>query len=597
MAAQQTMIDTQIMDFFSDVRSAMNISGEDIAAAMYDWELPELAPWEGLHLADRDGLDVTREMIDNIEYAFPEKTMTYKGRPIIVYQRDQFIPGVKYRNGRYGKYHVCFCNELRKKKDKHIFENRYVITYDTSGIFKVNISVRDKNAQGKVVTKVAESNVYKKLNVCEQCLYELNWRNFRDHAGTGEYWYKYGDDRARKKLVAEFVIKDFLYEARKKSFVLLRVDDTAELGTDAATDVKKYHNDPQYKSRIKSMRNYICDGCGKKFKENELEIHHRSHNEGENRLSNIMVICNSCHNIIHQEEGGLRNTYTEPTTITYADIQKNIGDMHRTGRGLKQDDKEANKHYALAAKGYEEAADEGEAEAEFKLAQMMSAGEGMPADKEAADKLFKKAAADYKKSADSGDPTACHVMYTMYSEGLGVKKDETAAEKMKVNAYKGYMKKPDKWGADDCIRISEVAPDENEAVRWKEKASFIYGVMADRGDAVAAYKHSELIENERDIEDEIELPPTEEDYKQSAEAFAKIVDNYEANQNVATVAKRALSGSNDAVKKLEKFYVDGDRDAFKALKELARNHNEEAERIIQEHGSVEDIMEMARLFM
>ena len=69
----------------------------------------------------------------------------------------------------------------------------------------------------------------------------------------------------------------------------------------------------------------LCECCGEAFTSRQLEIYHRNHNEGDNRRENLVVICKKCHDMIHQQEGGLRNKSQEDVSdLEYGDINKRL---------------------------------------------------------------------------------------------------------------------------------------------------------------------------------------------------------------------------------------------------------------------------------
>ena len=86
-------------------------------------------------------------------------------------------------------------------------------------------------------------------------------------------------------------------------------------------------------------------------------------------------------------------------------------------KGFKAD-KASN--YAIAAKWYRKAAEQGDADAQFNLGVMYRKGKGVTQDDAEAVKW-------YRKSAEQGDASAQYNLGLMYAEGTGVTQDTIAA--------------------------------------------------------------------------------------------------------------------------------------------------------------------------
>jgi len=58
--------------------------------------------------------------------------------------------------------------------------------------------------------------------------------------------------------------------------------------------------------KCKQRYNYICQKCGKSFKENKIKLH--AHHViplskgGRNVLSNLIALCEDCHSKVHNKE-------------------------------------------------------------------------------------------------------------------------------------------------------------------------------------------------------------------------------------------------------------------------------------------------------
>ena len=584
--------DEEIFNTFSDIFNVMGITRDDIASEMYDWELPPLPPSEREKLGSSEGLLMTKEVMAGLEVAQPGGAMLYRGRPVLVYIRDQMLRRNKYERGWYNPFHICYCHSLREAKEEHRYENRYVLTYDTSGEFLVNLSVREDN-YGTVYTEAKEQHTYRKLKVCQTCLYELNWKGFRKYAGPGIKWFEGGDKRKRLQMAENFSISEFLQSVRKSQFQPMQIEGISASG---GTAIKKYSLTAEMKQQIKNSVNNICECCGETFTARQLEIHHRNHNEGDNRRENLLVICKKCHDMIHQQEGGLRNQSKEDISdLEYGDINKNIGDMYRKGYGVKVNNHKAAEHYQFAAEGYESASSTGSAEACMKLGKLMIDGLLENATPEQAQAFLEKSLNSYKSKAKNGDPAAMYALYIMYSNGWGCRKNNKNAEAYKQQAYSKYMENPSQWGADDCIRISQLASEADVAEKWKSRAAFLYGVMADNGSAQAGYQQAVLIESEKSDEDEVELPDTKTLFAAAARAFESLNNKYEENQSLDKLTEKARQGNEKAVQKIGAMYLHGEKQGLEILKQMAVSGHEAAIQTVAqcaEAGDMDAIMAM-----
>lgn len=56
---------------------------------------------------------------------------------------------------------------------------------------------------------------------------------------------------------------------------------------------------PQEFERTKSLVQVECDDCGKSGKHHALNVHHINRDKSDNRMSNLQVLCASCHRREH----------------------------------------------------------------------------------------------------------------------------------------------------------------------------------------------------------------------------------------------------------------------------------------------------------
>lgn len=287
--------DNSILNPFKKTFQILGITPENITEAMYELKL-DLPPIDSSlkFQLETDGF-VFEENEDilhhkDISFTAPHEYFLFKKRPVLVYIRDQYVTWEDYQAENLNRFHVCFCKALDEAKNQHRFKNRYVVTTNTRGKFFVNIADRESRYP-------FEEGVYKKLEVCKDCLREINWKNFRSFCGGGAEWWKGGNYNQRKKIVENFSIDEFLKNVRRDLF-----NGVENLSYNAAK--KEYSLSWEFKNALKFKRGYKCENCGKVTVKSDLEIHHRDHNEGNNSFSNLMVVCTKCHKNIHRAEGG-----------------------------------------------------------------------------------------------------------------------------------------------------------------------------------------------------------------------------------------------------------------------------------------------------
>lgn len=281
-----------IINLFEYSLKAMNVTEDDIADAMYDYrlDLPPLDTSIKLEL-ENNGYEPEGGIFNkDISFTAPHEYFLFKKRPVLVYIRDQYVTWEDYKKDKLNKFHFCFCRALDEAKMQHRLENRYIVTTNTRGNFFVNINDRESRYP-------FEEGIYKRLEVCKDCLREINWKNFRSFCGGGAEWWKGGNYKQRQKIVDQFSIDEFLKSVRRDLF-----NGIEEISANVAK--KEYTLPTEFKNKIKFQRGYKCEKCGKVTVKSDLEIHHINHNEGDNSVSNLMVLCTKCHKKTHRAEGG-----------------------------------------------------------------------------------------------------------------------------------------------------------------------------------------------------------------------------------------------------------------------------------------------------
>jgi len=129
-----------------------------------DHELVDLGTWSW---KDWSGFGIDVEDINLIE-VHKDRTLLYEGRRVLVYIRDQWLGHDGQPRGY--RYHVADCQTLQRMREQQRF-GRYVATTRQDGYFVVNLL--DRGLEGPV-----ESNVEYKLEVCRNCLSELDWEGY-----------------------------------------------------------------------------------------------------------------------------------------------------------------------------------------------------------------------------------------------------------------------------------------------------------------------------------------------------------------------------------------------------------------------------------
>lgn len=65
------------------------------------------------------------------------------------------------------------------------------------------------------------------------------------------------------------------------------------------------HPNPQHKHEIKSRRfilaNYGCEACGGSCGDTRIDLHHNCYDRfGLERISDVIILCRTCHDILHE---------------------------------------------------------------------------------------------------------------------------------------------------------------------------------------------------------------------------------------------------------------------------------------------------------
>lgn len=274
---------------FKKTFKTMGISKEYLEKVEKEINLPRMTAGEKRCVSTR-GLNVRdiSEAIKKgvIERRPPNDIFLYKKRPIFLYMRDQFIANSSYNRGTSSyKFHLCYCQWLKEADESNLLNKRYVVTNRADGTFLSNVILKDCNNE-------RHDNKELLLQPCRYCLGKINWQN-----------YEFATPEGRTNIVETFNIKEYLAEVSED--VLAEMQETTKgLHNVFSLPKKEYWLPAERKKALKSQCGYRCQKCHKQFKANELQIHHRNHNEGDNSPDNLMVLCTPCHRAVHDVEGG-----------------------------------------------------------------------------------------------------------------------------------------------------------------------------------------------------------------------------------------------------------------------------------------------------
>jgi hypothetical protein len=139
------------------------------------------------------------------------------------------------------------------------------------------------------------------------------------------------------------------------------------------------------------------------------------------------------------------------------EAQRQLGQAYASGRGVRQDYKEA-------AVWYQKAADQGDAAAENSLGELCEAGQGQP-------QSNTEAAKWYRKAAEQNYAPAQYNLAVLYAFGRGVRSDEAEAAKwFRQAAERGHALAQYNIGQRYQLGIG-VAVDLPEAFKWLSLAA------------------------------------------------------------------------------------------------------------------------------
>ena len=197
-----------ITNGFNDIFVKMKITQRDLEKAQDDMDLPKMTAVEYESLEDK-GIDMSVNR-DAIEISEGKGIFSYKKRPVVVYIKDQYLDNNAISNKKYNKYHLCYCRSLQNAAQEKRFYNRYVMVRRTKGDFWMGIFKKDSE-------RMVEDYAYRRLNICQDCLRQMNWKGFKKYCGPDpNNWWQKGDTAMRARIVQQFSIDEFLQVMRSE---------------------------------------------------------------------------------------------------------------------------------------------------------------------------------------------------------------------------------------------------------------------------------------------------------------------------------------------------------------------------------------------
>lgn len=199
-------------------------------------------------------------------------THVYKGRRVIVYIRD-----IAEYGGRTSmpKYHLAMCSTLSKMMEAGRFKTRYVVATRDDGRFSIQRIRGDTSIKGE-----------EQLNVCQQCLDELNYKSFSIRMPPHQ----------RRDAVSNFSVKLFFDEFGKSCVWAIPKYDAINAPTNVYSPLFY-----RISKALKEKRGYRCEeaDCGidlsSTLNRRFLHAHHLNADKSDNHPTNIKLLCIRCH--------------------------------------------------------------------------------------------------------------------------------------------------------------------------------------------------------------------------------------------------------------------------------------------------------------
>ena len=195
-----------------------------------------------------------------------EGLLTYGGRKIVAYIRDQRKEINEYAKTSDYRFHLCDCTTMQYMRQDGR-ERRYLATQRSDGWFEVNYRSRRSDAHNTTV----------RLKLCQNCRKELSRRAQYEEPFSLEGYFKRHDSRVPRTV---------------------RRIETVE-------HVQEYQpNQADLSREYRKATGYHCQICKVECQEPPvlLQLHHRDGDPSNNAHYNLAVLCVACH--VHQPRHG-----------------------------------------------------------------------------------------------------------------------------------------------------------------------------------------------------------------------------------------------------------------------------------------------------
>jgi hypothetical protein len=211
------------------------------------------------------GLDVG---IDEVRF-LQDGTIAFKDRRVLLYIRDVQFGDRKPKDP---KFHVSSCKMLHQMKRSGRFEQRYVISTRSDGIFHLHYIAKKEKAQ-------------KRLEICQFCLGNLSYKGFNYNRMT---------ELQRRQAVDGFSIPEFFQHYP----ISLHTDEPLYDDINAPTNTYP-DNFREISLAYRESVGWKCEKCGialgKEKLRRYLHVHHKNGAKNNNSTNNLMALCIHCH--------------------------------------------------------------------------------------------------------------------------------------------------------------------------------------------------------------------------------------------------------------------------------------------------------------